>query len=75
MPAPRGPPCCPLLGPAAAPSAWRAAAWGRGRDRRATVRGRPPEGRRPCGVANATHASSLGRKTRDTVGSQKNLAA
>eukprot|EP00964_Phaeocystis_antarctica_P017936 scaffold9959_cov66-Phaeocystis_antarctica.AAC.1 len=46
--APRGPPCCPLPGLAAARAAWRAAAWGRARDPRATARGRPPGGRRPC---------------------------
>eukprot|EP00964_Phaeocystis_antarctica_P090376 scaffold57810_cov66-Phaeocystis_antarctica.AAC.5 len=46
--APRGPPCCPLPGLAAAPAAWRAAAWGRARDQPAIARGRPPRGRRPC---------------------------
>eukprot|EP00964_Phaeocystis_antarctica_P123245 scaffold86895_cov39-Phaeocystis_antarctica.AAC.1 len=62
--APRGPPCCKHPGLAAAPAAWRAAAWGRARDRPATVRGRPPRGRRPCDVANApgsrpTHAAQV----------------
>ena len=36
--------------PAAAPAAWRAAAWGRARDEPAAARGRPPGGgRQPCG--------------------------
>eukprot|EP00964_Phaeocystis_antarctica_P031681 scaffold17914_cov62-Phaeocystis_antarctica.AAC.1 len=60
--APRGPPCCPLPGLAAAPAAWRVAAWGRGRGRRATARGRPQGGRRPCEDARSHTASSLGRK-------------
>ena len=45
-PAPRAPPCCPLPGPAAAPAAWRAAAWGRARDEPGAARGRPQGFRR-----------------------------
>eukprot|EP00964_Phaeocystis_antarctica_P018771 scaffold10350_cov68-Phaeocystis_antarctica.AAC.2 len=64
--APHGPPCCPLPGLAAAPAAWRAAAWGRGRDPPATVRGRPQGGRRPCDVAaRPTHVSLLPQLWRD----------
>eukprot|EP00964_Phaeocystis_antarctica_P001524 scaffold810_cov49-Phaeocystis_antarctica.AAC.2 len=61
--APRGPPCCPRPGLAAAPAAWRAAAWGRARDRPATVRGRPQVGRRPCDLA--THGLKFGEERRE----------
>eukprot|EP00964_Phaeocystis_antarctica_P082579 scaffold51825_cov61-Phaeocystis_antarctica.AAC.6 len=61
--APRGPPCCPRPGLAAAPAAWRAEAWVRARDPPATVRGRPPGGRRPCeeGDRDPHTASKFGK--------------
>eukprot|EP00964_Phaeocystis_antarctica_P162394 scaffold136588_cov208-Phaeocystis_antarctica.AAC.1 len=61
--APREPPWCPLPGLTAAPAAWRAAAWGRGRDQRRAVHARPQGGRRACRVRTCEPGSALQQRS------------